>query len=106
MLANPNNAQYVVQPFSKDGNITTFLMPPVPSSTHQFVWREDSIVFTSWRGLEEHADSVIQTWTYTGSDIPPPGGERMHFNLWLFEGTPPSSGEFVKVVIKSFRYRS
>ncbi|MEE8289111.1 MAG: hypothetical protein V3R25_06835, partial [Nitrosomonadaceae bacterium] len=107
VLAQPNNAQYVVQPYHHSGNIMRYMMPAVTFSTHRFVWHSDSIEFTSWKGLEEEPDfnSNIQSWTYTGSDIPPPGVERMRFNLWLFEGSPPESGQGDEVIIKSFHYR-
>lgn len=107
-LANPDNAQYVVQPYYHPGNILRFPMPSAPFSTHRFVWRSDSIQFTSWAGLEKESqpDSVIQAWTYTGPDIPPPGGERMRFNLWLFAGKPPLDEEGDEVIVKSFYYQS
>lgn len=105
-LASPNNAQYVVQPFDSAGNRVTFLMPAADLSTHRFEWRADRIEFTSWRGLDTdpHPDSIIQTWTYTGSDIPSPGTERMRFNLWLVGGSPPMSGQPDQIAIKAFSY--
>ena len=106
VLADPNNAQYVIQPYTHSGNIFRFLMTPNVYSTHQFIWQADSIKFTSWQGHEEtpHPDSIIQTWTYTGTTIPPPGAERMRFNLWLFGGNPPLSGVGDEVIVKFFKF--
>lgn len=106
-LADPDNAQYVVQPYNNPGNIIRFMMPAAEFSTHRFEWREDRIEFTSWTGLSENPNpgDIIYSWTYTGFDIPPPGGERMRFNLWLFWGEPPLGGRGDEVVIKSFRYQ-
>jgi hypothetical protein len=108
VLANPHNAQYVVQPFSHPGNLVRFEMPPVGQSTHRIVWSSDSVRCDSWRGHgnEPQEDSLIFSWTYTGSDIPPPGGERMRFNLWLFEGHPPTSGFSDYLIVQRFSFRA
>ena len=106
VLAEPNNAQYVVQPYTQPGNIKQFTMPSEAITSHQFEWRADRIEFLSWIGdsaVPEQED-IISSWTYTGPNIPPPGGERMRFNLWLFEGQAPVSGLEDEVVIQSFHY--
>jgi hypothetical protein len=107
LLSNPYNAQYVIQPWNVPGNIEYYDMPATTQSTHRFEWRSDKIIFTSWTGhdLSPAAGNTIHTWTYTGSDTPPPGGERMRFNLWLFNGNPPTSGTADEVVVKSFSYQ-
>ena len=33
-----------------------------------------------------------------------PGGENPRINLWLNEGTPPSDGQPVEVVIEAFEF--
>jgi len=106
LLASPNNAQYVIQPYYHSGNIVRFDMLAVQQSTHRFEWRPNNIVFYSWRGHTENpeADSLIFAWTYVGDDIPPPGGELMRFNLWLFGGNPPTSGQADEVIVRSFSY--
>jgi hypothetical protein len=48
---------------------------------------------------------VIHEWDYRGPDIPPPGGERMRFNLWLFRGSAPDSGQGDAVVVDSFSFQ-
>lgn len=105
-LADPFNAQYVVQPWYTPGNIVFYDMPPESQTTHTIEWRPDRIVFQSWRG---HADSatattLIHEWTYTGADIPPPGAERMRFNLYLYGGDPPVQGPGDEVVVTSFDF--
>ncbi|MDP2696010.1 MAG: PEGA domain-containing protein [bacterium] len=103
-LANPNNAQYVIQPYTHGGNIYQYDMPAVTYSTHQIEWRSDHVLFQSYRGLGMNPDSLITSWNYTGSDIPPENIERWRFNLWLFGGNPPVSGIGDEVIIKSFEY--
>jgi hypothetical protein len=108
VLADPHNAQYVVQPFYHPGNLVRFEMPPVQESTHRIIWSSNSIRYESWRGHggEPEADSLIFSWIYAGSDIPPPGGERMRFNLWLFDGQPPTSGLGDQFVVRRFSFRA
>lgn len=105
-LANPNNAQYVVQPYNVSGNLTRFNVPSVTYSTHQIVWQSDRIEFRSWRGLESSPTrlDLINEWIYTGANIPPPGDERFRFNLWLFGGRSPATSRGDEVVIRSFSY--
>ncbi|MFC1475003.1 hypothetical protein ACFLQG_00005 [Candidatus Zixiibacteriota bacterium] len=105
-LASPFNAQYVAQPWYNSGNIEFFNMPTSSQTSHSWEWRSDRIVFNSWNG---HADSpspttLIHTWTYTGADIPPPGGERMRFNLHLYGGDAPITETEDEVIITSFEY--
>ncbi len=75
-------------------------------STHRFVWSESSIEFVSWRGHDDEPqpDSIIHKWTYTGADILPAGSERIRFNVWLFDGRAPASGERDEVVVTSFSF--
>ena len=43
-------------------------------------------------------------WQYTGPDTPPPGGERVHMNLWLVRGLAPVTGEGAEVVVTGFTF--
>jgi hypothetical protein len=54
---------------------------------------------------------IIQSWSYSGDDIPPAGGENARINFWLLPpaddgpGTPrPTDGNEAEIVIKSFKY--
>jgi hypothetical protein len=105
-LADPFNAQYVAQPWYTPGNIEFFNMPSSSKTSHSFEWRSDRIICNSWNG---HSDTptgatLIHSWTYTGEDIPMPGGERMIFNLYLFGGEAPVQGLEDEAIITSFQY--
>ena len=105
-LANPYNAQFVVQPWYNPGNIEFYNMPATAETSHSFLWTADSIVFNSWNG---HAGTptpitLIHTWKYTGADIPIPVNDRMRFNLYLYGGEAPLSGMGDTVIISSFNY--
>jgi len=98
-----DDAQYVVQPYSKVGNIHRFTMPSgVVNSTHSFEWNSDHVSFSSYQGYPPSLGPLIDSWTYTGPDIPPEGAGNARINLWLNNGTPPSNGQNMEVVIKAF----
>ena len=103
-LAAPDNSQYVVQPFQTPGNLCRFTMPATATSTHRFTWHADSIFFASWEGFADAPtqNTLINSWPYQGADIPPPGNERMRFNLWLLQGQPPQ--QEAAVVVRSFHF--
>ena len=70
-------------------------------------WRADGIFFKSYYGdfsLAPPPENVIETWYYTGSDNPPPGGENIRMNFWLRLGYAPVNGQDAEVVIKDFQY--
>jgi hypothetical protein len=47
---------------------------------------------------------VIRHWVSSSPDVPTSGNERIHINLWLFGGHPPSDGRSVTVVIDRFEF--
>lgn len=47
---------------------------------------------------------LIHAWTYTGSDVPVPGGEDPRMNLWLFQGRAPQNGQAAEVIVERFEY--
>jgi len=94
-----DNAQFVVQPYDRPGNMHRFNMrQDEEESTHRFAWFEDSIEFQS------AYDDSVESWTYTGQDVPRPGSENARINLWLFQGQPPSDSQETEVVIKKLKY--
>ncbi len=105
-LANPFNAQFVVQPWYLPGHIDYYDMPAHDQTSFSFEWRADRIIFQSWNGhgLEPQLTTLIHSWTYTGDDLPIPHDDRVRFNLYLFGGEPPSGGSGDEVIITSFEY--
>jgi len=102
--SNPNNAQYVVQPWYHTGNLERFSLALNGTfSTHYMDWRSSYIQFKSIHGhYQEPPDPgfLINDWLYVGDDIPPEEGNlRIHMNLWLVGGNPPSDGQEVEVII-------
>ena len=103
-----NNAQFVVQPWDRPGNIYRFnIQLNGDYSTHSFNWRSESISFQSLHGhysTPPNDSYIIESWDYTGEDIPRPGNENARINVWLFNGTPPSDSVEAEIVIKKFEF--
>ncbi len=107
LIASPNNAQFVVQPYTVPGNIVEYIQPPTAQFTSQMEWSADHIAFSAWSGWSSTPSEtdVIYQWYYTGSYIPVPGQERVHINLWLWNGNAPLSGTGDEMVINSFTFQ-
>lgn len=99
------NAQYVVQPGYHSGNVERYWIELSGDyTTHYMNWQPDSIRFKSIHGHYEEPptpDFLIHKWLYTGGDIPlQEESLRVHINLWLYQGNPPSNGQEVEVIVK------
>ena len=85
-----------------------FNIPPGSNQTiHSFNWQSASVSFLSVKGINPvppDQSYVIQSWTYNGSDVPQAGGENARMNLWLFNGTRPSNGLSVEVIVSRFEF--
>lgn len=99
------NAQYVVQPWQHPGNKHRFnLALSGVYSTHSFNWSANRVLFSSSRGRTPSPAGALQSWTYSGADIPPAGAGHARINLWLVDGKPPSNGRSVEIVVKAFHF--
>jgi hypothetical protein len=102
------NSQYVVQPYQNSANMHRFHTTLTgDASVHAFVWSPTKIYFISAHGHQyppAYSD-IIESWSYTGSDIPSSGTEQPRINLWLWEGAPPSNGATAEAVVSAFEYR-
>jgi hypothetical protein len=102
-----NNAQFVVQPYNTAGHLHPFAVQlQNDTSTHRFYWQPSSVQFASYQGLASPPlpGDLIESWTYNGSDVPPSGRGNARINLWLVTGLPPSNGQPVELVVKSFQF--
>jgi len=108
LVPAPNGIQTVVQPYTTPGNLMRFPLPATTTSTNRIVWQPDHIQFTSWKGTTPYPPDpadVIESWTYTGADIPTAGSERMRFNVWMFGGRPPATNAPSEMIVRSFTYQ-
>ena len=91
------NGQFVIQPHARPGNIFRFEFFPASTSTHAFSWTREGVDFESSSGV-----GPATKWSYRGSSVPVEGNENVRINLWLFNGAPPSDGNDVEVIVRSF----
>lgn len=99
------NAQYVVQPWQHAGNEHRFkLALSSVFSVHSFQWSAERVLFSSSRGRTPKSSGALQTWAYSGADVPPAGAAHARINLWLVDGKPPSDGRSVEIVVQAFRF--
>ena len=95
--ADTTNGQFVVQPYDHTGNLLRITQPRGPATTtHGFTWWPDRVDFFS--------SASPSSWSYSGPDVPRPGGENARMNLWLFRGTAPSNGQPAEIVITDFTF--
>ncbi|CAF2521384.1 unnamed protein product [Rotaria sp. Silwood2] len=76
-------------------------------TTHQFTWSRDKVSFLSQHGFMTLPNQNIlysyQTpGTFTSSM--PYIRAPLHMNLWMFNGTPPTDGNSVEIIIHNFKY--
>jgi hypothetical protein len=102
--AATTNAQFVVQPYEVSGNLTRFTIPAgAAPTTHSFSWSDGRVDFVS-QNETFVPPAQISEWRNTGASVPAPGDERVRMNLWLFNGTAPTNGQEVEVVISGFAF--
>ena len=89
-----DNGQFVVQPYTTDGNLFRYTIDASTPSTHRFVWSAEGLAF----------EAPGQCWVYAGEDNPPEGDERVHMNLWLMNGEADDPSWTGEVVISDFSY--
>ena len=107
LVPGPYNAQFVVQPYTVPGNIVYYNQPSTAQFTTQMQWQSNQVIFTAWNGWSStpSPSDIIYQWTYTGANIPPPGQERVHINLWLLNGNAPIRGNGDEMIINSFTFQ-
>jgi len=93
------NAHYVVQPYDAPNHLFRFAQPAETATTHRFTWRRGRVDFDSYA-----TGGLIDSYSYTGSDVPPSGDERVRLTFWLYGGRAPLNGSTAEVVIRSFTF--
>ena len=104
---DPNNSQFVVQPFDLPGHLVRFAVPGgVTNVTACFNWESNRITFECVRGsysAKTNPANVIYSWTYPGA-VPQTGDENVRINLWLNNTQPPAGNAPQEIVVKSFQF--
>ena len=89
--SDPTNAQYAVQPASHVGNLQRFTSA-AGTTTFSYSWSRNGIAFSGG-----------PLWSYSGPDFWT-GKAPVHINVWQFQGRPPTGGQDVELVFRSFSY--
>jgi len=92
---NPGLGQFTVQPHSLEGNNHRFQMPKEGEVVLSFQWAPEEVSFSA------SGSGKAAAWSYR-VEIPPPGSEKVHINLWLYQGAAPDKG--ISVLVKDFSF--
>ncbi len=92
---DPTNAQYVVQPYQRAGNLKRITLPNSHWTTVVMTWVPGKVTFS--------ADS-LHTWTNSSSSVPTSSTEQVHMSLWLFRGAHPTNKQPVSVKVTDFQF--
>ena len=104
---DPNNSQFVVQPYNVSDHLTRYRVPPgLTNSTQLYLWETNRVSFQCQsNGYSPAATNLISAWVFTNAPaVPRSGDENVRLNLWLVSGNPPTDTNEVEVIIKSFRF--
>jgi hypothetical protein len=85
-------------PFSLSGTYTT----------HRYIWSSTDILFKSLHDHVDNNDNQFARWRFTPASYTkriPQDPMPVHMNLWLLDGLPPTDGQPVEIVIRSFTYK-
>ena len=92
-------AQFVLQPFNKTGHLYRFPYSDFGKRVEfTFDYQSSYIYFQALR----EDNSLINSYNYTGTDIPTPGNATVHINLWLYEGKPFRLDGIREVILERF----
>jgi len=97
---------YAVSPYNSGQTLYFALPTPLTNSTQSFIWVSTNVAFQSLRGgftPTPAASNTLSSWN-CAIGIPPAGGEEVHINLWLENGTVPEGAEPVEMVLTNFEF--
>lgn len=101
--ANPNNAQYGIQPFYVPGNVYPFTAPAGPL-TYTMRWKSGSVTFTTTRSSPDGtAGTVVAEHEFTAG-VPTPGREKVKLQVYLVPSDKYPLQEGGEVIIDKFEY--
>ncbi len=101
--ANPNNAQYGVQPFYIPDNVYPFKAPAGPL-TYSMHWKSGSVTFTTTRSSRDGtAGALVAEHEFT-TGVPSPGQEEVKLEFYVIPSDKYPLREGGEVVIEKFEY--
>lgn len=97
---------FAIPPYNTGQQTNFALATTLTNSTHSFIWQSNLVSFQTLRDNytpTPAASNVLAAWNCS-IGIPPAGGEQVHLNLWLIDGTAPQSNLPVEMVLTNFAY--
>lgn len=95
---NAPPAQFVLQPFVRNGNRVRFALPP-GRAEFSFRWMPGRMVF---KAVVD--DRVVREHVFTNG-VPEPSPEtNIRLNMWQYLSVPPADGKDVEAVVESFKF--
>lgn len=76
-------------------------------TTHRFTWTAANVYFQSLNGHYDDNTNQFAYWLYQPLDPANYIGHKpmpVYMNLWLFNGKPPTNGQQVELIIRSFKF--
>lgn len=105
------NASYSVYPSATgySSTVSSFTLALEGTfTTQRYKWESDRVYFQTLGGHRSDNVNQINSWTFAPSSNAtqkvPQTAMPARMNLWLMNGTAPSDGQEVEIVIRSFTY--
>ena len=97
------NAQYVIQPYVVPANTVRFTAPG-GTLTYSMDWQPGKVTFKTARGSSSGGErDVVAEHVFT-SGVPSLGNERIHMNLYVFNGTRIPMRNGTEVIVENFEF--
>ncbi|MGY3052622.1 hypothetical protein ACVWYG_000818 [Pedobacter sp. UYEF25] len=97
----PQTGKTADKPVSFTQNFSTSSV----QTTHRFKREATSVTLKSLNGFANDDSGLFASKTFGGADVPISSLDMSVFiNLWLFEGSAPSDGKSVEIIVKNFKY--
>lgn len=85
---------FTVQPDTAPLHTYDFAVAASTDLWHHIDWRPQQVTFISGP----------TAYTFAGADVPPPGGENVRMNLWLFRGERPVTASGLTLTVSGFQF--
>jgi hypothetical protein len=97
---------YALSPYGSGQQLDFPLPGSVTNSAHSFIWQATNVAFQSLNGSfasPPASSNILESWS-CAVGVPPAGGEQVHINLWLENGSPPVDSQPVEVILPRFEF--
>lgn len=97
----PNNAQFIVQPYTHAHHSAHYQVGrSIKKMTQTIDWGPQQATFTT-RTFSGGSSHLVRRFHFSGSDVPSPVGEHLYVNMWLVFNHPPKGSGTHQIVLDS-----